>query len=89
MCIKVFLHLSATVEFVGSRKISLLHLVEDGLYINKLALVEVEINPCSQKLLCQYGNVESVGVVPCKVASLELFLQVFGYLLEGGLLFHL
>ena len=51
--LKVLFHLAATVELVGRRQVTALHLVEDGLRINHAALREVEVHACSQELLGQ------------------------------------
>ena len=81
--LEIFLHLSATVELVGSCKVAALHLHKDGLCIDESALVEIEVYAGAQELLGEHWDVEVVGVVAGEIATGKLFFEVGSQLLEG------
>jgi len=85
---KVFLHLSAAIEFISSSEVATLHLVEDGLCVDESNLGEVEVDACTQELLCKHRNVEVVGVVACEVTALELLAELRSQRLKRRRILH-
>ena len=57
---EVVLHLASAEELVCGSQIAALHLVEDGLSVNKSALREVEVDAGTQKFLCEHRHVKVV-----------------------------
>ena len=71
------------IELIGSRKGTLLHLVENHLYIDKLALRHIDIYTGTKKFLCQYRNIEAVRVESCQIAAFNVTGHILCHLLES------
>ena len=59
--------------------------MEDGLCVNQATLREVEVDAGTQKLLCQQGNIEVVGVESRNIGPCEHVVELGCQLLEGRL----
>lgn len=55
-----------TVELISGRKRTLFHLMKNGLYVYKLAFVQIDIDTCTQKFFCQQRDIKAIELYPAK-----------------------
>ena len=60
------------IELVGSHERALLHAMEDILYVDKTAFVQIDIHARAEKLLDQHRDIELIGVIAPEIASLDI-----------------
>ena len=60
------------IELVGSHERALLHAMEDILYVDKTAFVQIDIHARAEKLLDQHRDIELIGVIAPEIAPLDI-----------------
>ena len=79
----------AAVKAVSGLQIAGFVFVEDGLYVHKLAVSDIEIYLHPQKLLNEHGQVEIIGVVACKIAIAHELVHLGCKLAKSRHVFHI
>ena len=72
------------VELVGSLECAALHLVEDRLHVDEVAVIEVHSDTSTEEFLDEHRYVKAVGVEARDITALQPSIEATCYLREGG-----
>ena len=63
--------------------------MENRLYIDKFAPVQIDIHTRTQELLGKHGYIKTVGIISGQITTLDLGCQRFSDLLKGRTIFYI